>query len=369
MRAIGLAIWRFMVIFSFIVNIVLVVVLIAAGVFIFQIKNNIADPLIGGLHSTAAGLEEATIDWTIPVRDRIPVNLDIQLTTDTVVILNEPVPLSVDAVIDLPGLNATNVPARVNITLPVGLELPVALDVPVPVREELDVSLDVRAVIPLSETQLADPIQTLGLLFEPLAVGLHNLPSNWNEAADFAGIVVAPFTGGNSVDYEHLLLAEDGTGFNPEAYDAWAGYGLTAGLNYDLLDQPVPQGNQAVETGIVPPGGIPFLDSLLRPQYWGDTSPAEINETAVADLEARNFPSEVYDGSMGGHYVEVQSNIAEQQPATTNGGDSGIIQPTPVTGGDSGIIQQTPVPPVGGTDAQSSQNNDDLGIISTPTTP
>ena len=208
LRNLGKFFWRFMVIFSFIVNLVLIVVLIGAGVLIFELKNHIADPLVGGLHSTAVGLENATIDWTIPVRDNIPVNLDIQLNTDTIVVLSEPVPLSVVASIDLPGINAYNVAANVDLSLPVGLELPVTLDVPVPVRERLDVALDVRAVIPLSETQLADPIQTLGLLFEPLAVGLHNLPDDF----DAAGNTIAQIIRGEKRLENFDLLATNGQG-------------------------------------------------------------------------------------------------------------------------------------------------------------
>ncbi|MGB1288599.1 MAG: hypothetical protein ACPG7F_18845, partial [Aggregatilineales bacterium] len=220
LRNLGKFIWRFMVIFSFIVNFVLIVVLIGAGLLIFEIKNNVADPLVGGLHSTAVGLEHATIDWTIPVRDNIPVNLDIELNTDTVVVLSEAVPLSVVASIDLPGINAYNVAANVDLSLPAGLELPVTLDVPVPVREYMDVELDVRAVIPLSETQLADPIQTLGLLFEPLALGLHNLPSDFDEA----GNAVAQILRSEKKLEDFNLLSTDGTGgINDQPYNAWAG--------------------------------------------------------------------------------------------------------------------------------------------------
>jgi len=162
LKGFGKWFFRFMVIFSFIVNIILVVVLLVLGILIFDIMDNIANPLVGGLHSTAVGLDEATIDWTIPVRDTIPVVLNIQLDTDTTVVLTEPVPLQVRATIDLPGINAYNVDANVNLSLPVGLELPVHLNIPVPVEEDLDIALDVRAVIPLSETQLHDPFETLG---------------------------------------------------------------------------------------------------------------------------------------------------------------------------------------------------------------
>ena len=127
--------WRFMVIFSFIVNLILVIVLLVLVLFIFEIKHQVADPLVTGLHSSFVGLDEATIDWTIPVRDTIPVVMTIPLETDTVVTLTEPVPLQVQALIDLPGINAYNVVATVDLTLPQDLQLPVALDLDVPVDE------------------------------------------------------------------------------------------------------------------------------------------------------------------------------------------------------------------------------------------
>ena len=86
LRAFGKFIWRFMIIFSFIVNIVLVIVLVAAGILLFDIKNNIAEPLLTGLHATSRGLAESTIDWTIPERDNIPVRLNIPLQQDTTVV-------------------------------------------------------------------------------------------------------------------------------------------------------------------------------------------------------------------------------------------------------------------------------------------
>ena len=50
-----------------------IVVLLVLVVLIFQIKNGIAEPLIDGLHSSFVGLDKATIDRMITVRDQIPV--------------------------------------------------------------------------------------------------------------------------------------------------------------------------------------------------------------------------------------------------------------------------------------------------------
>ncbi|MCU0511474.1 MAG: hypothetical protein MUE40_02785, partial [Anaerolineae bacterium] len=310
LKGLGRFIWRFMVIFSFIVNLVLVVVLIGAGILIFEIKNNIADPLVGGLHSTAVGLENATIDWTIPVRDTIPVNLDVALNTETIVVLTRPVPLQVNALIDLPGINAFNVNATVELELPAGLQLPVQLNLNVPVREPaLPVSLDVRAVIPLKETQLADPIRTLALLFEPLAIGLHNLPSDFNQAGAALGQIL---TGERPLEAFNLLATDGSGGINAAPYVPWAGYSRTAGLDYALFNQPVPATNRPLSTGLVPPGGIPFLDEQLparAPLYADDSTPDQVTQTALAALAAQGIPAQTYDGSMANYYLLLQAAL------------------------------------------------------------
>lgn len=270
MRALGRFLWRFMVIFSFIVNIVLVVVLLVAGALIFEIKNQVAQPLVEGLHSSFVGLDQATIDWTIPVRDQIQVELDIPLQTDTVVILQEAVPLQVTARIDLPGINAYNVAANVNLELPVGLELPVALDLDVAVDEPLDIELDVRAVIPLSQTQLHDVADNLRLQLEPLAIALNNLPNDFGGAFDLVRAVL-------SGDAD--LLAENDYSRRP-----WPGYSMTAGVGYDLFGEAVPPQNVPVQTGIVPLGGMPALDEQIRPDIYAAGGPHELLARAERDL-------------------------------------------------------------------------------------
>lgn len=313
LRNLRTLLWRFMVFFSFVVNLVLVVVLLGLVIFIFPIKNNIADPLIGGLHATAQGLGEATIDWTIPVRTDLPIALDVPINAgtitstveqingvpvapipgETVVRLTRPVPLNVSAVIDLPGLNASNVPATVSLTLPEGLNLPVALDLQVSLATEIPVELDVRAVIPLNQTQLSDPIQTLGLLFEPLAIGLHNLPSDFGEVGNFVSYVAS-----GDVD----LLATDGSGFNAVPYDAWEGYSRTAGLNYTLFDEEFPIENIPIETGLNPPGGIPFLDAQIRPNLYDENG--QRIQSGLGQVS--NLPPETYDGSIGQVYTPIE---------------------------------------------------------------
>ncbi|GAB4525349.1 MAG: hypothetical protein OHK0046_41100 [Anaerolineae bacterium] len=327
LRTIGLFIWRFMVIFSFIVNIILVIVLLVLGVLIFEIKNQVAQPLVNGLHSSFVGLDNATIDWTIPVRDQIPVVLNIPLETNTIVTLTSAVPLEVNAFIDLPGLNAANVPATVRLDLPQGLQLPVALDLDVAVDQPLDVALDVRAVIPLEQTQLHDVAENLRLLFEPLARGLTNLPSDFGGAVDLVGDVI----GGERPD----LLAENDYSRNP-----WPGYSRTAGLGYTLADETVPVPNRPILTGIVPQGGIPFMDQEIREDIYDQGGPDEINAQQRAQLEAMGIPAFAYNGQTGEVLYGDQTAGLEPQ----------AVQPSVIQTGD-------------GTGSDPQNPSEDLGII------
>ncbi|MBL8131393.1 MAG: hypothetical protein JNL42_06015 [Anaerolineae bacterium] len=276
-RGVGRFIWRFMVIFSFIVNLVLVVAVIALAALLFDIKNNVVTPLVAGLHSSFVGLDQATIDWTIPVRDAIPVQFDLPLEQATVVTLTEDVPLTVFASISAPALQVNS--ATVFLSLPAGTRLPVALDLQVPVDTEIDVELDVRAVIPLGETQLHDPLENLRLIFEPITRALYNLPDNYGGA----GQLVSTLLSGQPVN----LLAANAYSENP-----WPGFSRTAGVGYDLQDVPIPPENVARETGIVPEGGIPALDEQIRPELYTSGGPDAINAqaqmlmpTALAPLE------------------------------------------------------------------------------------
>jgi len=334
LRAIGLFIWRFMVIFSFIVNIVLVVVLLVAGLFIFHIKAQVAQPLVAGLHSSFVGLDNATIDWTIPVRDTITLNTVIPLNTCTTVTLNDSVPLVVNANIVLPGVGNLN-NAQVNLSLPNGLPLPICLNLEVPVTNlEVPVSLDVRAVIPLRETQLHDVAQNLRLLFEPLAVGLTNLPDDFGEAVTLVGDVL----GGRA-----NLLKE-----NEYTLQPWPGYSMTAGVGYELINVPMPQESRPFQTGIVPLGGIPFLDDDIRPELYVDgNTPQQINQQATANMQSQSIPAYHYNGELGEIIATVNGGQFVPQTTTTDTNnttqtDVGIIPP-PDTNSNPVVSPELPI--------------------------
>ncbi|MGJ3239758.1 MAG: hypothetical protein ACFE0Q_13690 [Anaerolineae bacterium] len=381
MRALGTFLWRFMIIFSFIVNFVLVVILLIAGLYIFQIKQQVADPLIQGLHTTAVGLGESTIDWVIPVRDTLGIDLEVPINAntilsqvdqidgvpvaeripgETVVTLTRNVPIRITgANIDAGNLQLNN--ATVNITLPAGTELPVALDLMVGLNTDIPVELDVRAVIPLRETQLNDPINQLGLLFEPLAIGLHNLPNNFSEAGTFAGML---FSTDQPVDQwlNSQLLSTDGTGFNAQAYDPWFGFSQTAGIGYEpLLNEDYPRNLRPIQTGIVVPGGIPSLDALLpgrAPLYQDANTPIEVNAQSTNLLTEAGIPTYNYDGTFADLYNTAQDGIAQSLQDAILPPLPGESQTLPESDGATGGVPLDP--------NSTNTNNRDSGIIPTP---
>lgn len=322
-KAIGSFLKNFFILFSFVVNLILVLVIVVLLLTIFDLNRNIVRPLITGLHSSFVGLDEATIDWTIPVRDNIPVVLNIPLQTDTIVTLTDPVPLTVGATIVLPGVGVLN-NAQVNLSLPAGLELPVALDLNVPVDERLDIALDVRAVIPINQTQLHDPIHNLRLTFEPIVRALYNAPDSLGETFD----LIRAALGGQPIN----LLAD-----TPYSTDPWPGYSQTAGIGYELADLPWPDNNQPRLTGIVPSGGIPALDEQIRPAVYSQGGPEQVNVQAVSALSAEGIMSFYFDGSYGAVNERIAGRSAEIGPiapvgsapptVSDEGGAASEIQP------------------------------------------
>ena len=68
-----------------------------------------------------------------------------------------------------------------NLELPAGLELPVALDLDVDVDQTIPVVMEVPVQIPLQDTDLGGPFNTLRGLFEPLDRLIKGLPSSNDE--------------------------------------------------------------------------------------------------------------------------------------------------------------------------------------------
>lgn len=310
---------------------------------IYDIKS-IADPLIDGLHSSFVGLDKATIDRVIPVRDEIPISFTLPLNQDTIVVLTNPVPLQANAQFFLPG-GGGSINGTVSLDLPVGMELPVTLNLDVPVNAIIPISLDVRAVIPLEETQLHDPLENLRSLLQPFVYALDNLPDNPDQGQMFLNQLVDGVLGRGPMPY---LLTPTDEGLYP-----WPGYSITAGDGYVWPQDTPPQPGQF--TGIVPeglaewsavPGAAGGQNGIYIP--YGEVGPAGI----IPAGNPWTLPQYGIGGRIPGAQPQGQGGGTTSD--TTPGTDMGIITPAPSApteepaaappGADIGIITPTPEP-------------------------
>jgi hypothetical protein len=161
-------------------NFVLLLVLLLSAPLILPIVNSVAEPLVGGLSDSFVDMSNATISRRIEVNDTMPISFTLPLKTETNVVVVESVPLNIPATFTLPN-GGGQINGNVTLALPAGLTLPVQLDLNVPVDQEVDVALAVDVQIPLQETELGGPFNTLRGLFEPLDRLIKGLPSSNEE--------------------------------------------------------------------------------------------------------------------------------------------------------------------------------------------
>jgi hypothetical protein len=173
----------FAILFSFTVNIILLIVLLLVAPLIIPIVDSIAKPIVGGLNSSFIDMSNASIVRTINVEDEIPIAFTLPLDAETDVVLARAVPLQIPARFVLPGGGGA-INGQVALELPQGLVLPVQLSLDVPVNQQVPVNLAVEVEIPLQETELGQPFNTLRALFEPLNDLLIKLPSSNDELID-----------------------------------------------------------------------------------------------------------------------------------------------------------------------------------------
>lgn len=170
----------FAILFSFTMNLVLLIGLLLAAPYILPAVDAIATPLVGGLSESFQQMGAARIERTITVEDSVPVQFDVPLDTTTVVTLDRPVPITVPASFIFPAGGGT-INGTVALELPAGTQLPIDLILTVPVSNTIPVNLNVAVDIPLDETDLGQPFGTLQQIFLPLNTMLQQLPANNDE--------------------------------------------------------------------------------------------------------------------------------------------------------------------------------------------
>lgn len=166
---------------SILLNIILLVVVIVLVIQMSTIKEILTNEVVGGLYYNFLLMDQATIQTTVEVQDTIPVQFDLPLKKNTVVVLTEDTPITGATVtMNTGGLNIRSAPT--NIILPEGTELPVRLNFTVPVDTEVPISLTVPVDIPLAETELHRPFVGLQEVVAPLFWMLLEPPESWPQA-------------------------------------------------------------------------------------------------------------------------------------------------------------------------------------------
>jgi hypothetical protein len=177
------AFWTVASIISLTVNVILIVILIFVGRYLFAFKPLIEQGLVGGLYNNFVLMDKAHIITDISVIASIPIRFDLPVSTDTTVILTKDVAIP-DTWVALDtagqGINLSiNAPA--DITLPEGTPLDIHLAITVPVSTTVPVNLPVHVDIPLEQTQLHEPFAGLQQVLEPYRSFLGGLPNSWEE--------------------------------------------------------------------------------------------------------------------------------------------------------------------------------------------
>lgn len=179
------------IVYSFIVNLVLVVALLIFAMPALKMLDNLDAAFVGLGDSTIETTihidQPAAIRFDLPLDQPLPIDFPLPIEQDTVVVLTAPVPLVLPATFKLPG-GGGSINGTVNLSLPAGTRLPVHLSMVVPVQatipvqmrvpvdQSVPIQMDVPVSIRLGESGLDPAVERLRAVFRPLRPQLDWLP-------------------------------------------------------------------------------------------------------------------------------------------------------------------------------------------------
>jgi hypothetical protein len=166
-EAFWLAFERFALIFSFVMNVILLVVALVLLGLLLPIRDQIARPTMDKVMAELDSLGNTHIKTMIVVEDEIQVKFDLPLNQAVDVKTTAPVPLTTDAYFTLPG-GGGYIRGTVNIELPADTTLPVTLNTTVPVDQMVPVRMEVPVDIDLGQTDLKKSVDNFRALLEPI---------------------------------------------------------------------------------------------------------------------------------------------------------------------------------------------------------
>lgn len=175
------AFWTVASLISILVNIVLVIVLIALGKELFQLKQVVEKQVLGGLYQNFVQMDDAHIRTTIPISAEVPAKFDLAVNTNTEVVLTADTVVNNTIIYNFNAGELTIRRAVTNIILPAGTKLPVALNITVPVDQKIPVKMNVDVDIPLKQTELHQPFVGLRDVVSPYVSLMGTLPNTWQE--------------------------------------------------------------------------------------------------------------------------------------------------------------------------------------------
>ncbi len=175
-----LAFKNFAILFSFVVNFVLIIVLLLSPDPIFGTKSEIAEPLLLDLDSAFEALGETTIRTTVQINHVLPISFDIPVQQQTSAILNQSIPLRVPATFHFPS-GGGSINGMVSLELPNGQALPVTLDFNVPVETSIPVEFSIPVEIELYSAGMGPAIEQLRAVFKPITAFVQERPDSPQE--------------------------------------------------------------------------------------------------------------------------------------------------------------------------------------------
>ena len=173
------------IVFSFVVNIILLLVVFVLLMSYVTIKDQVSG-LVTGLDSSFASLGAATISTTIPINQQLPVKFDLPvkfvlpLSQDTTVTTVAPTPINTTVNLSLGQFGRINAP--VTLSLPTGTQLRVRLNLNIPVsttvgvNQSVPVQFNQSAQIQLGPSGLNPVVAQLRSVVKPYVVLMEQLP-------------------------------------------------------------------------------------------------------------------------------------------------------------------------------------------------
>jgi hypothetical protein len=174
------------ILFSFAVNLILVIVLLILATQLMTIKKSIAEPLVYGLDRSFANLGEATINSTIPISQQLrvafdlPVKFDLPLEQDTTVTTLTPTLIKTTVNLSLGAYGRIDAPVSLNLPAGTPLRIKLAMKIPVStvvrVDQQVPVKFDQAVRIKLGPSGLGPVVSQLRGVVQPYVAIMESLP-------------------------------------------------------------------------------------------------------------------------------------------------------------------------------------------------